>query len=1009
MMKRTSRPPTPSSRGAFKKAGSCSDVGANTPFIKGQLRHAVDGSRGPVKGGSGGIGGPVSFHLPLNGTSFDEKDRRNLESPGSSGGVNVKVLIRVRPPSTNELALEDAIGSVTITSGQTIDLALEGKAEPCQFTFDNVYDESTTQIMVFEGAGVPLVENCLNGFNSTIFCYGQTGAGKTHTMIGELEDNDKMGLAPRVFARLFERIQEETEKNETTTFAVDCSFLEIHNETITDLLNPNMTNMLIREGTTGAYVDGLKAVKTVNGTDALELMKTGTQNRKVTETKANKQSSRSHMVYTCFVEKKSQTEQGLERKTYSRLNLVDLAGSERNRASKATSDTLKEACHINKSLSTLGRVIKELVQNQRSGHGHIPYRDSKLTYLLQDSLGGNAKTSIIANISPMSPNVQETLSTLQFVKRAKNIRQKCKVNEATNAGNEILQKEIRRLKHELENARMQQVQQVHSVEPMSTEETDSLKEKLREEVMKMEDLQDRMEATQSSNRTLKEQAHRFQQKIQDLTDDKEALREDLNSLLEQCDEVSARCGDVDALKEKASSSEMQAVLSELESEKEKAMQTELTNQENAARIEDLLSQISQKTQELNSYQEKQQSILSELEASQSKILSYEDEITSLTKELKDIQASHDKLAAVEADLTGELASTKKCLEDREDDLKNTQSALEAAQAQGEQINQETARLREELHSYQKNLEDAERSRDFALETIQRGEARIEELTHQLGAQHTELKGSQEAVLKVERGAMDKEREKAELREQLAALQLELKVSQESALKWEEGSAEKDKELAELKEQLAVLQIELEKRNDDYEKLSADNMRLETENAEYLNQLNEVEKQKMELQDTVRALSQEIDEGQDIIDHHIRRFHEEHERVSIAEDGYQRVTGQLQRMIAFTFKYTAYFDNAGKLLDDFEDDCPTFVAKKLEEHEKECECDLRSTKRKLSKKSSKLDRSYRTGMTSPASMRYGVIPGGIAAYADMPSQMQRVMSRNGSMSAREVWTTGYSIA
>lgn len=970
-MKSRSRPPTPS-RGPWRKADSWADVGPNTPFNKGQLRHSVD-SRGPVKkGGSGGTGGPMSFHLPLNGTKcFD--DKRGLESPHSSGGVNVKVLIRVRPPSANELADEDAIGSVTITSGQTIDLKAEGKAEPFRFTFDNVYDESTTQEMVFAGAGVPLVENCLNGFNSTIFCYGQTGAGKTHTMIGELEDRDLRGLAPRVFEKLFEKIYETTEKESRTSFEVDCSFLEIHNETITDLLNPSMTNMLIREGATGAYVDGLRAVKTMNGAEALELMRRGTQNRKVSETKANKKSSRSHMVYTCFVEKTSKTETGLERKTYSRLNLVDLAGSERNRASGAKSDTLREACHINKSLSTLGRVIRELVENQRSGHGHIPYRDSKLTYLLQDSLGGNAKTSIIANISPMSPNAQETLSTLQFAKRAKNIRQKCRLNEVTSAGNEMLQKEIKRLKIELENIKMQ------SAEP--NEETDNLKEKLRAEVMKIEDLQERMEATVTLNQNLNEQAFHLQQEIRDLKDDKKALRESLDSLLEQCDEVSARCGDVDALKEKASSTEMNAVLQDLESQKEMTRQEELAKKQKAAEIEDLQMQLAHKNRELGMLREREQVLLTDLETSQSDILKLQDEISTLTEELAETRTSNDELQAREAHLTEELANTKECLETCEEDLKEKQSALEAAETQATLNNQENAKLKENLTSCQKNLQDAEKARDAAERRLEKGEARIEELRLQLGAQHTELKGSQEAVMKVEQGVLNK-----------------------------------DREVNELKLELSKIRQELEDRNEECEKLKVENIKLETENADFMEQTSEQDKLVVELQkalEEAHCTSQEMVDKQDMeIDQLRRRYHEVLERASDAEDRLQQISTELERLFTFNFQYTNYFDTIESLLDDFENDCPEFVAKKLEEYEKEGERGMRSSKKRMSgKKSSKRsDRSYRPITPPAAAMRYGVLgqlPGGFAAYASMPSQNRSTMHcRNGSMSAREVWTTGY---
>ena len=215
--------------------------------------------------------------------------------------------------------------------------------------------------------------------------------------------------------------------------------LEIYNEVILDLLNPTAVNLAVREDAArGCYVEGLSEQVVLGVEDVADLLSTGLHNRHVGETRLNKQSSRSHSVFTCVVERHSRSQTGASSVLYATMNLIDLAGSERvytgagssSVATKAQGRHLVETCKINKSLTALGRVINELVEGQKRAGGarHIPYRDSKLTFLLQDSLGGNAKTFIVANVSPSSVNVQETLSTLFFVRNAKNIRNKPNIN-----------------------------------------------------------------------------------------------------------------------------------------------------------------------------------------------------------------------------------------------------------------------------------------------------------------------------------------------------------------------------------------------------------------------------------------------------------------------------------------------------------------------------------------------------------------------------------------------------
>ncbi|KAL7617395.1 hypothetical protein Lser_V15G02697 [Lactuca serriola] len=367
-----------------------------------------------------------------------------------SSDTGVKVIVRVRPQSKNE----EGETIVQKTSGDS--LSILGQ----QFTFDHVADTTATQIDIFQLVGAPLVENCLAGFNSSIFAYGQTGSGKTFTIWGPtnalLEENsssDEQGLTPRVFERLFSRINEEQDKHadKQLMYQCRCSFLEIYNEQVTDLLNPSQKNLHLREDTkTGVYVENLTESSICNMKDVTELLKKGLSNRKTGATSINIESSRSHSVFTCVVESRCKSMDGLSCLKTSRMNLVDLAGSERQKSTGAAGDRLKEAGNINRSLSQLGNLINILAEVSQTGkQRHIPYRDSKLTFLLQESLGGNAKLAMICAISPAQSCRSETYSTLRFAQRAKAIKNKAVVNEQMQDNVNTLREVIRQLRDEL--------------------------------------------------------------------------------------------------------------------------------------------------------------------------------------------------------------------------------------------------------------------------------------------------------------------------------------------------------------------------------------------------------------------------------------------------------------------------------------------------------------------------------------------------------------------------------
>jgi len=350
----------------------------------------------------------------------------------------VKVAIRCRPLSQKELgnnensivemeenADEDGTGGITISDP-------DGKERPAQFAFDIVFGTQCEQVLVYDTVGKPAIESTLNGYNGTIFAYGQTGSGKSWCMTGG--SGDLRGIIPRVNEQLFERIDREQEVVPTRRFLVMCSFFEIYNEIIFDLLNPVQDRSKLGAGlqvkehpVLGIYVKDLQEI-VVTDSDKLEkLMASGTKNRAVSSTMMNATSSRSHSIFTIKVHQKDDEDKS--KNVFAKLNLVDLAGSERQKGTGATGQTLKEGANINKSLSALGNVINALVENANGKKVFVPYRNSKLTRVLQESLGGNSLCTMLATLSPAACNFEETLSTLRYANRAKAIKVSATKNE----------------------------------------------------------------------------------------------------------------------------------------------------------------------------------------------------------------------------------------------------------------------------------------------------------------------------------------------------------------------------------------------------------------------------------------------------------------------------------------------------------------------------------------------------------------------------------------------------
>ncbi|URE45942.1 KISc [Musa troglodytarum] len=396
-------------------------------------------------------------------SSTQSTPTKSVTKPPSSGFSNSRppVVIRVRPLSSTEKSLQGLHRCLKQESAHNISWI--GQPET-RFTFDYVACETINQEMLFRVAGLPMVENCMSGYNSCVFAYGQTGSGKTYTMLGEIGELEvrpslNRGMTPRIFEFLFARIkaEEESRRDEKLKYSCKCSFLEIYNEQITDLLDPTSSNLLLREDIRkGVYVENLTEYVVENVNDILNLLIQGAANRKVAATNMNRESSRSHSVFTCIIESRWEKDSTVNLR-FARLNLVDLAGSERQKTSGAEGERLKEAANINKSLSTLGHVIMVLADVAHGKHRHVPYRDSRLTFLLQDSLGGNSKTMIIANVSPSICSANETLSTLKFAQRARLVQNNAVVNEDASGDVISLRHQIHLLKEELSVLKRQNI------------------------------------------------------------------------------------------------------------------------------------------------------------------------------------------------------------------------------------------------------------------------------------------------------------------------------------------------------------------------------------------------------------------------------------------------------------------------------------------------------------------------------------------------------------------------
>ena len=366
----------------------------------------------------------------------------------------VKVAVRMRPLNEREKILNSKV-IVTMNPETTFLQDPKSNRPPKAFSFDHSFwsmDKSKPQYacqeQVYDKLGHDVLENAIEGYNACIFAYGQTGSGKSYSMMG---GSGEPGLIPRLCTKLFDRVGDIAVQENGITIKVEVSYMEIYNEKVRDLLGGHSQLKVREHKVLGPYVEGLSKLIVKSFNDINVLIDEGNQSRTVASTNMNSESSRSHAVFNIIVTQITHDDMtNLETEKVSKLSLVDLAGSERFSKTGATGDRMKEGSNINKSLTTLGMVISTLadIAAGKKGKGaFVPYRDSTLTWLLKDNLGGNSRTVMIATISPADDNFEETLSTLRYADRAKRIINNAVINEDANA------KVIRELREEVDKLR----------------------------------------------------------------------------------------------------------------------------------------------------------------------------------------------------------------------------------------------------------------------------------------------------------------------------------------------------------------------------------------------------------------------------------------------------------------------------------------------------------------------------------------------------------------------------
>ncbi|MCI4395701.1 hypothetical protein PGIGA_G00195060 [Pangasianodon gigas] len=575
---------------------------------------------------------------------------------------SVKVVVRCRPLSRKEEASGyDSIVDMDVKVGQ---VALRNpRAAPGEpdktFTFDAVYDGGSKQSDLYDESVRPLVDSVLRGFNGTVLAYGQTGTGKTYTMQGEWTEAERRGIMPSSFEHIFTHIS----RSQNQQYLVRASYLEIYQEEIRDLLTTDHSKRLeLKESPeSGVYVRDLSSFVAKNVKEMEHVLNAGNRTRSVGATDMNERSSRSHAIFSVTVECSRPGPDGRNHIRVGKLNLVDLAGSERQSKTGARGERLKEATKINLSLSALGNVVSALADGRGA---HVPYRDSKLTRLLRDSLGGNAKTVMVATLGPASFNYEETLTTLRYANRAKNIKNVPRVNEdPKDALLREFQMEIARLKAQLHRRGMLSARRKRRLNKSTDHEVNEDDDD-EEDEEEGEDDDDEEKLEKEAQEFMKEQQEKLEQEKEAIMDDRSLVAEEKQKLLEEKERMMG-----DLKKEQEATALLTA--------KFKAMESKLLvgGKNIIDHTNEQQKMLEQKRQEIAEQTRKEREMQQQMLIQDEETLELRETFTSLQQEVE--------------------AKTKK--------LKKLYAKLQSVKAEIQDVNDEHVRTRQELEQTQNEL------------------------------------------------------------------------------------------------------------------------------------------------------------------------------------------------------------------------------------------------------------------------------------------------------------------
>ncbi|XP_053932021.1 chromosome-associated kinesin KIF4A isoform X1 [Cuculus canorus] len=727
--------------------------------------------------------------------------------------IPVRVALRCRPLVPKEVS-EGCQMCLSFVPGEPQVVVGNDKS----FTYDYVFDPSVEQEEVFTTAVAPLVRGIFKGYNATVLAYGQTGSGKTFSMGGAYtasqEDDPSVGVIPRVINLLYK----EKEQRQDWEFVLRVSYLEIYNEDILDLLCPSRertSQISIREDPKGGIkIVGLTERRVTCAQDTVSCLEQGNNSRTVASTAMNSQSSRSHAIFTISIDQMKKNDKNSV--FHSKLHLVDLAGSERQKKTKAEGDRLKEGININRGLLCLGNVISALGDENKKG-GFVPYRDSKLTRLLQDSLGGNSHTLMIACVSPADSNLEETLNTLRYADRARKIKNKPIVNVDPQAA------EIHHLKQQVQQLQVLLLQAHGGTLPVSINSM-SPSENLQSLMEKNQSL---MEENQKLSRGLSEAAGQTAQMLERMIL-AEQENEKTNAKLEHLQhtvcvlDLQKVVETVEDEELKEGIRDLQQTLAHLQSEKAAAMEAaaEMANLEQSATAEGELGQDTKRSS---------------------------DDFTT-QHALRQAQMSKELLELNKA-LTLKEALAKK--------MTQNDSQLEPIQSQY-QTNIRDLEL--EVSNLQKEKEDLELALRVAKKDVNQAKLseRRRKRLQELEAQISELKKKlieQSKLLKLkestERTVSKLNQEIREMKNQRVQLMRQMKEDAEKFRQWKQ---QKDKEVIQLKERDRKRQYELLKMERDFQK-QANVLRRKTEEAAAANKRLKIALQKQQEAADKRKASQ----------------------------------------------------------------------------------------------------------------------------------------------------------